>query len=154
MEQIINIAANADDWRGVALSNFCLSPFVLDTVLLASVEGFIQGIKFLPGDPLREEAFAACGFAAKEFSSRAECKSAWWRGERYDYASPGHLAQIERAIRARIAQNGGLQAALMSTGDAMIVHETGVPESSTTSLKAVDFCRIMTSIRDELFSAA
>jgi predicted NAD-dependent protein-ADP-ribosyltransferase YbiA (DUF1768 family) len=150
----INIAANSDDWRGVALSNFCLSPFVLDGVLLASVEGFIQGIKFPPGSPLRDLAFAASGFAAKEFSARADGKGVWWREERHDYGSPGHLVLIERAIRARIAQNSGLQAALVSTGNATIVHETGVAESPGTSLQAIDFCRIMTTIRTELSSVA
>jgi predicted NAD-dependent protein-ADP-ribosyltransferase YbiA (DUF1768 family) len=154
MASTINIAANSDDWRGVALSNFCLSPFVLDGVLLASVEGFIQGIKFPPGDPQRDLAFVASGFAAKEFSARASGESIWWRDERHGYASSGHLALIERAIRARIAQNSGLQATLRSTGSATIVHETGMPESPTTSLKTADFCRILSAARDELFPAA
>ena len=154
MTSTINIAANSDDWRGVALSNFCLSPFVLDGVLIASVEGFIQGIKFPPSDPVRALAFTAYGFAAKELSARAKGQSIWWGDETHDYASWGHLALIERAIRARIAQNSGLQAALLSTVTATIVHKTGVPESSKTSLKTADFCRIMTSIRHDLSSAA
>jgi len=150
MPAIINIAASSDDWRGVALSNFCLSPFVLDGVLLASVEGFIQSIKFPPEHSARVEAFASSGLAAKGFSARADGQDVWWHDARHDYASPAHLALIERAIRARIAQNGGLQAALRSTGTARIVHETGVPEAPTTSLKAADFCRILTTIRKEL----
>jgi len=154
MTATFNIAANSDDWRGVALSNFCLSPFVLDGVLIASVEGFIQGIKFPPSDPVRTLAFAAYGFTAKEFSAHAAGQSIWWGDETHNYASPGHLALIERALRARIAQNSGLQAALLSTGAAPIVHETGVLESSKTSLKTADFCRIMTSIRRDLSSAA
>ena len=152
MQPVINIAANAEDWRGVALSNFCLSPFVLEGVLLASVEGFIQGIKFRPGDPLRPAAFGSSGFEAKAFSARAGRAGAWWADQQHEYGSPSHLALIESAIRARIAQNGGLQAALRSTNPATIVHETGVPESPWTSLKASDFCRIITAIRTELLS--
>lgn len=37
----LNISSTSDDWRGLALSNFPLSPFVLDGELFASVEGFI-----------------------------------------------------------------------------------------------------------------
>lgn len=150
MENVINIAANADDWRGVVLSNFCLSPFVFDGHLLASVEGFIQGIKFPTDDPARARAFTSSGFAAKEFSALAEGISVWWRDETHGFASPGHLALIERSIRARIAQSRGLQLALHSTGTIPIVHETGMPESSTTSLNSEDFCRIMTAIRADL----
>ena len=150
MTTVINIAASSADWRGVALSNFCLSPFVLDGVLLASVEGFIQGIKFPPGDPLRELAFVASGQQAKGFSAQAAGQHVWWAEELLDYGSAAHLALIGRAMHARIAQNSGLQAVLRSTGKATIVHETGVPEAVTTSLKAEDFCRIMSAIRDEL----
>ncbi len=64
--QTFNASFIAIDWRGVALSNLTLSPFVLDGVLLASVEGFIQGIKFPPGDARREQAFVASGWAAKK----------------------------------------------------------------------------------------
>ncbi|WP_448151743.1 hypothetical protein [Castellaniella caeni] len=61
----LNVSFLSDDWRGVALSNFCLCPFVLDDVLLASVEGFIQGIKFAPGHPARERAFISSAWDAK-----------------------------------------------------------------------------------------
>ena len=64
-EQTLNISSTSNDWRGLALSNFGLSPFVLDGVLFASVEGFIQGIKFREGDPQRDAAFASSGWPAK-----------------------------------------------------------------------------------------
>lgn len=148
----INISALSDDWRGVALSNFCLSPFVLDGVLLASVEGFIQGIKFPPGSPLREQGFTAFGQDAKALSAQADSSGAYWDGKRCDYGSPEHHHLIERAIRARIAQNGGLQAVLRTTAGATIVHRTGMPESPATSLPADIFCAMLTRIRSELSS--
>src|SRR5262245_20701331 len=49
-----NISSTAADWRGLALSNFGLSPFVLDGKVFASIEGFVQGIKFPEGDPRRD----------------------------------------------------------------------------------------------------
>lgn len=150
----LNISATSSDWRGVALSNFCLSPFVFDGVLLASVEGFIQGIKFRPGHALREEAFVSSGFDAKKFDSFADRSGAFWQGRRFDYGSAQHHKLIERAIRARIAQNVGLQAVLITTGHVVLVHETGAPEPPTTSLPATVFCAILTAIREYLLVAS
>lgn len=147
----INIAFTSDDWRGVALSNFALSPFVLDGILLASVEGFIQGIKFPEGHPSRERAFVSAGWDAKEFGRGADRSGAYWGGGRADYGSFEHHRFIERALRARFAQNEGLRHVLRSTAGLAIRHEPGGgPEPAVTSLPAVEFCRIVTEIRDEL----
>ncbi|HUH41284.1 MAG TPA: hypothetical protein VL024_10495 [Castellaniella sp.] len=149
----INIAFTSDDWRGVALSNFTLSPFVLDGVLLASVEGFIQGIKFPDGAPNRERAFVSAGWEAKTLGRDADRRGAYWQGQRVDYGSHTHQALIERALRARFAQNAGLQSVLRTTAGLTIRHEPGDgPEPATTSLPAVRFCQILTDIRAQLLS--
>ena len=114
-EQTLNISSTSNDWRGLALSNFGLSPFVLDGVLFASVEGFIQGIKFRESDPQRDAAFASSGWPAKHLGDTADRSGAYWDGACLPYGSPEHHRLIERAIRARIAQSKGLQAALKST---------------------------------------
>lgn len=151
----INIAFTSDDWRGVALSNFALSPFVLDGVMLASVEGFIQGIKFPEDHPLRQQAFVSAGWQAKELGRSADRQGAWWGGARMGYGSPDHQHVIERALRARLAQNQGLQQVLRSTAGLVIRHEPGGgPEPAVTSLPAEAFCRILTDIRDGLLAVA
>jgi predicted NAD-dependent protein-ADP-ribosyltransferase YbiA (DUF1768 family) len=150
---VINISSVSADWRGVALSNFGLSPFVLEGVLLASVEGFVQGIKFPEGDPRRETAFGSWGGDAKRLGDTADRSGAYWGGARLPYGSPAHHRLIERAIRARIAQCRGLQEALRSTARARLIHDTGSPEQPTTSLPAAIFCRILTEIRAELLAA-
>jgi len=147
----INIAFTSDDWRGVALSNFVLSPFMLDGILLASVEGFIQGIKFPEGHPNREQAFVSAGWEAKAFSRLADNSGAYWAGGSVPYASREHVQLIERALHARFAQNEGLRHVLRSTVGMTIRHDTGAgPEPTATSLPAVEFCRILTEIRDGL----
>ena len=123
----VNISANASDWRGQALSNFCLSPFVLDGALYASIEGFIQGIKFPEGDPVRAAAFQASGWDAKRLGDGARRDAVHWQGARIAYGSPEHHRLIERAIRARVSQSTGLRQALASTAGAAIAHETGAP---------------------------
>jgi predicted NAD-dependent protein-ADP-ribosyltransferase YbiA (DUF1768 family) len=153
VEQTINISSTSRDWRGLALSNFGLSPFVLDGMLFASVEGFIQGIKFPEGDPRRAAAFIASGWEAKRLGDTADRSGAYWGGVSQVYGSPDHHRLIERAMRARIAQSLGLQEALRSTAGATLIHDTGSGrESPTTSLPAAVFCRILTEIRTELLA--
>lgn len=152
-ENTFNVSSTSSDWRGVALSNFQLSPFSLDGILFASIEGFIQGVKFPEGDPRRERAFVLSGLEAKELGGEADRSGAYWHGQRLAYGSPEHHQLIERAIRARIAQNAGLAQALASTAGKTVVHITGhEPESPNTSLPAVVFCRIITQVRDELLT--
>ena len=84
--------ANASDWRGQALSNFCLSPFVLDGALYASIEGFIQGIKFPEDDPVRAAAFQASGWDAKRLGDGARRDAVHWQGARSPMARPNTIA--------------------------------------------------------------
>lgn len=147
----LNVSGTSTDWRGIALSNFLLSPFVLDDILFASVEGFIQGIKFPEGDPRRAVAFCSSGWEAKNLASQADRSAVYWAGAPIPYGSAEHHQIIGRAIRARIEQSIGLQKALMSTDGLTLIHDTGSePESSTTSLPATVFCRIVTDLREEL----
>ena len=154
-EKILNVSSTSTDWRGLALSNFGLSPFVLDGMLFASVEGFVQGIKFPEGNPRRDAAFASSGWPAKHLGDTADRSGAYWGGVCLPYGSPDHHRLIERAIRARIVQSKDLQEVLKSTADAVLVHDTGAgAESPTTSLPASVFCRILTEIRWELLVGA
>lgn len=146
----LNISATSDDWRGVALSNFVLSPFVFGGRLFASIEGFIQGIKFAEQDARRERAFTLSAWDAKTLGGEAELECVYWQGERLPYGSAQHHQLIEAAIRARIKQSEGLRQALISTRDYELVHETGAPDSPRTSLPTPVFCRIMNDLRDEL----
>lgn len=150
INKTINIAGSSDDWRGVALSNFALSPFVFEGRLLASVEGFIQGIKYPESDPVRDAAFTAYGRTAKSMGENALRNAVYWGGAVVEYGSPLHHNLIGRAIRQRIVQSPGLRQVLSSTGDMVIVHETGEPEPLHTSLPATVFCRILTAVRDEI----
>jgi predicted NAD-dependent protein-ADP-ribosyltransferase YbiA (DUF1768 family) len=147
---VLNVSSTSTDWRGLALSNFGLSPFVLDDTLFASIEGFIQGIKFPEDDPRRAQAFNLSGWDAKHLGDQADRSGAYWAGACLPYGSDQHHRLIEEAIRARIAQSIGLQRALLSTEGMTLVHDTGRGESLTTSLPATVFCEILNRIRDDL----
>ena len=147
----LNVSSAADDWRGYALANFPLAPFELDGVVLASVEGFLQGIKFPPGDPARAAAFLAHSIAAKRRGEAAERRSVWWNGRTLEYGSSEHHRLLARGIRAKFNQNAGLRLALGASAGLTIIHDVG-PESPTTSLPATVFCRILVELRDELLA--
>jgi predicted NAD-dependent protein-ADP-ribosyltransferase YbiA (DUF1768 family) len=144
-----NITSDSEDERSQMLSNFSAHRFVLSGLPYASVEGFIQGIKFPPDDPARREAFQESGMAAKRIGRKAKRVYIWWGGQVIPYGSPAHVALIERAIRAKFKQNPETLTALIATGDMELVHDTGYPESAKTSLPAATFCDILTRIRHE-----
>ncbi|OHA52198.1 MAG: hypothetical protein A3A97_04810 [Candidatus Terrybacteria bacterium RIFCSPLOWO2_01_FULL_40_23] len=147
----LNIASDSGDWRARRLSNLSDDPFILDGVRLASVEGFIQGIKFPVGDPLRKLAFLSVGMTAKRLSRQADRQSrwVWWNGREYPYGAFVHHKLIERAIRAKFEQNARAMKALLGIGDSKLVHELGHSEGLRTSLPATVFCDILTRIREE-----
>lgn len=149
----LNVSYTSTDWRGVVLSNFSLSPFVLDDSLFASVEGFIQGIKFPEGDPLRAKAFQSSAWDAKQWGDRADRRAVYWAGQVIPFGSSEHHQIVGRAVRARIMQSLGLQRVLLSTEDMTLTHDTGHgPEPALTSLPAAVFCEILTELRGELLA--
>lgn len=152
MENILNVTSKSDDWRAKRLSNFSQDPFILDSIELASVEGFIQGTKFPQDDLRRYEAFGLTGKKAKKYGEYAERKYVWWKGELIPYGSNEHYNLIERAIRAKFKQNPEALRALLETNGLILTHDVGEPEPPNTSLPAEIFCRILTQIRKENLS--
>lgn len=148
----LNVSSKSNDWRASRLSNFSPDQFTIDEQLIASVEGFIQGIKF-QWNPERIMAFVSSGYDAKRLGEGAENKFVWWKDQTIPYGSSEHHALIERAIRAKFKQNEPAMRALISTGNLTLIHELGSPELPTTSLPAKVFCDILTKIRNEWRSA-
>ena len=149
----LNIGSRSSDWRARRLSNFSDDDVVLDEVKVASVEGFIQGIKFPEGDPRRSQAFTATGFEAKRLGKGSLRSFVWWKGQQIVFGSSEHHHLIERAIRAKFDQNSVARAALIATDSLRLTHDLGHPESPHTSLPSRVFCDILTRIRQELLGA-
>lgn len=137
------------DMAAALCSNFPRMPFVVDDVELASLEGFVQGIKFPVGDERREKAFGLSGRQAKRIGRKAERIFVWWQGMEIPYGSPAHHALIERALRAKFGQLPEAMQALLATEGTELVHDLGHAESSHTSLPSAVFCAILTRIREE-----
>lgn len=156
---VLNIGSRSDDRRARRLSNFSADAFMLDGKRMASVEGFIQGIKYPEGHPNRTAAFGAVGFEAKRFGKKFELthalgrlgygKLVWWKGRTIPYGSPEHHKLIELAIRAKFDQNQDAMGVLLATEGMELTHDLGRPESPVTSLPSKIFCEILTRIREE-----
>lgn len=155
IEQCINVSSGSVDKAAKRLSNFSKDRFVIDGMEMASVEGFVQGIKFpeLPKEDTRREiTFRLSGFEAKRVGNEAVefgYEFVWWRGKAIKYGSTSHYELNERAIRAKFEQNPEAMDALLSTKGKKITHELGGVESRTTCLPKAVFCDILTRIREE-----
>lgn len=148
----VNVSSDSPDKAAADMSNFSAHSFVIDGDTMASVEGFVQGIKFPEGDARREEAFAAVGKKAKMIGKEAleiGCGYVWWKERQIVYGSVKHHALIKRAIVAKFEQNPDALKSLLSTKKKTIKHDLGHPESENTSLPKDVFVRILTEIRDK-----
>jgi len=146
---VLNIASKSDDWRARRLSNFSADSFVLEGEEMASVEGFIQGIKFPEGHPTRQRAFQSVGVEARRSGRKAERKLVWWKEKAIPYGSSEHRQLIERAIHAKFEQNNDARRTLLASEGMVLTHDLGHPESPNAILPAKVFCDILTGIREE-----
>src|SRR5947207_686256 len=105
MPKPLNVYSKTEDALGRALSNFAHTPFELDGVHYASVEGFYTGLKW--ADPAkRADTATYFGTYAKNAASKARgVTSTVYNGETVALGSREHHALIERAIRAKLEQN-------------------------------------------------
>lgn len=151
--QPLNIVGDSSDWRAKRLSNFSNDPFDLDGETFASVEGFIQGIKFPPNHPARLEAFQSVGMKAKKLGRGAQGDFVWFRGTTVIYGSPEHHGMIGRAMCAKFEQNREAMVALIATEGQVLTHDVGHPDSPKTSLPCDLFCAFLTEIRQKVLAA-
>jgi len=144
-------------WPIETLSNFAATTFVIDFVQCASVEGFIQALKFSS----QERQKQVCGLVGREakFAGKKAGKKiqregkVWWRGIGIEFRSRAHFDLIERALRAKFTQCEKAKEALLSTQNEVLTHDLGHPESPHTSLPAQEFIRILIKIRKVLQDA-
>lgn len=137
-----------------ALSNFAPHPFVIDGVRCASMEGFLQALKF-QNPNMQEYVCTLVGVQAKYKGK----KKAWWKSQllywrddvfQRDSAEYQHL--LDRAYMA-LAKNSGFRTALLATGDAVLRHSMGKSDTARTVLTEQEYCSRLMKIRGELRAA-
>ena len=149
----INIGYN-DEWPGKWLSNFSEHHFTVDGVECASMEGFLQSLKFR-SVPLQERVCSLAGFKAK-FKGKPKkwwkTQTLWWRGEQIDRHSEKYQKLLDRAYDA-LATNQKFQKALIATGDARLTHTIGKSDPRKTILTVHEFVSRLYIIRQRLNDA-
>ena len=134
-----------------ALSNFAPHPFVIDGVECASMEGFLQSLKFSNPD-MQKEVCKLVGKAAK-FKGKPKkwyrTQTLYWMGKEYKRDSDEYQELLDRAYDA-LSQNTGFQRALLATGNATLTHSIGKNKQSETVLTVKEFISRLYKIRARL----
>ena len=142
---------SGQDWPSCSLSNFAPHPFVLDGVQCASMEGFLQSLKFSNPD-MQVHVCTLVGYKAKLKGKN----KAWyvrqvlyWQGQEIDRHSEAYQTLLDRAYDA-LSRNTGFAGALLATGSAVLKHTIGKSDVSHTVLTRQEFCSRLTKLRDQL----
>ena len=133
------------------LTNFAPNGFELDGVRIASMEGFLQGLKFK--NPLMQEHICTLVGKKAKFAGAKKMwrrtQTLWWRGEPYKREGPEYQALLDRAYDA-LAKNEKFRKALLATGNATLEHSIGRTKKTETVLTRAEFCGRLMSLRGRM----
>lgn len=149
-------------WRGKAidvwskspypanvLSNLYPNAFEIDGVKCASMEGFLQALKY-KDEETQKEIWALSGKEAKErsVSDWQETQTVYWQGQRINRLSQDFQTLIRRAYQCLFEQNDTFRNALLSTKGKRLYHTRGLSNPQKTILTEQEFCIMLTELRD------
>ena len=133
------------------LSNFSPHGFVVDGVECASMEGFLQSLKFQ--DPEMQKH--VCTLVGKATKFKGKKKKWWktqtlyWQGEAIPRDSERYQELLDKAFNA-LAENSSFKRALLATQNATLTHNMGKKKTSETVLTKNEFTSRLTAIRTRL----
>lgn len=134
-----------------ALSNFAPHPFEIDGVKCASMEGFLQSLKF-SNPEMQKHICTLVGFKAKMAGKEKKwfrTQTLYWQGVEYKRDSQEYQDLLDRAYAALFA-NEGFRKALAATGDAVLTHSIGKTSENVTVLTRSEFCGRLMRLRNVL----
>lgn len=145
-------ADNESETAAWALSNFTLHSFVLDGVMCASMEGFLQSLKYEDA----ERQMAVCAKHGREAKKAGHGGRDWkadqtlyWRGEAIARDSEEFDALITRAFEKRF-ENPHFRWALFLTLGRPLRHSVGKRDKSETVLTEQEFLWQLERLRRRL----
>src|SRR5262245_32244823 len=110
----LNVYSRSDEEIGRLMSNFANTPFILDGVPYASIEGFYVSLKFLDEDK-RAKMAELYGPVVKNMGKKSKLMTTCYRGEWFDLGSESHHALIKRAICAKLEAHPEIARAFVAT---------------------------------------
>ena len=135
-------------YPSVALSNFAPHPFVLDGIEIASMEGFLQSLKFKNVDMQKY----VCTLVGKAAKYKGKDKKWWqtqtlyWQDKEYKRDSKEYQLLLNRAYNA-LYQNEGFKKALEASKPSILTHSIGKNDESKTVLTQSEFCGRLMKLR-------
>ena len=135
-----------------ALSNFAPHPFVLDGVPIASMEGFLQSLKF-SNPEMRKHVCSLVGRAAKAKGRGKNWQRTGklnWNGQEIDRFSRAYQDLLDRAFETMYTTNESARKALLASGAAVLEHSLGKRSPKETVLTRSEFCSRLTRLRERL----
>ena len=133
----MEVGGNNKQYPGRNLSNFFPHPFTFRGIEVASMEGFLQGMKFKSPE-MQREVFKLVGFAAKKKGAPKnwqQSQTLWYQG------------QLDEAYDAMYEQNAAFRKALEDTHDATLTHSIGRTKESETVLTIQEFISRLNKLR-------
>ncbi len=139
---------------GRALSNFAPHEFVMDGRSCASMEGFLQSLKFRSAVMQR----LICRKVGKRAKKWGRLGKKWkktqtlhWKGRTYFRESEAYAHLITAAYDA-LFQNEAFRAALAASGQEVLTHDIGHDDPRETVLTRDEFIGQLTRLRDRLLT--
>lgn len=143
--------SSGSSYPASSLSNFAPHPFIIDDIECASMEGFLQSLKFKDENIQRE----ICKKVGRQ-TKRAGAKKNWqkeqtlyWRGKPYKRDSIEYQKLLDRAF-FELSKNSSFKKALLATKNANLTHSIGKKKSSETVLTKKEFIGRLMKIREKL----
>lgn len=134
-----------------ALSNFAAHEFYIDGVRCASMEGFLQSLKFSNVD-MQVYICSLIGIKAKRAGAMKNWKQRqilYWQGKEYVRDSVEYQSLLDKAYDA-LYTNEKFKAALRAAGDATFTHSVGKIKQNETVLTVQEFCYRLNKLRNRL----
>lgn len=147
--EIIEIHSKGE-YPANVLSNFSPNNFVMDGVQCASMEGFLQSLKYRSA----KKQIRICALSGKAAKKAGKRKFLWkitgnvyWQGQRYKRDSRQFDELLFKAY-GQLAKNEAFYRALKSTAGKQLSHSIGKHDKSKTILTEEEFIGYLTTLRD------
>lgn len=135
-------------WPSSALSNFAPHPFIIDGIECASMEGFLQSLKF-KNPEMQIEVCKLIGKAAKFKGKKKKwwkTQTLFWQGQSFLRDSQEYQDLLDRAFM-ELAKNNNFKKALLATGNNTLTHSIGKKDKTRTILTESEFCSRLMKLR-------
>ena len=136
------------------LSNFTPRPFNFRGLVVNSMEGLLQSLKFKE-PAMQKHCCTLTGFKAKKFGSKKnwqETQTLWWDGQPIKRDSDEYQELLDEAFESLFRGNQKARKTLLSTQDANLTHSIGRSKMNETVLTKQEFCSRLMKIRKTLQS--